>query len=100
MMLIVIGLFVVCRGPWHVIRIVHDLHDKDNSSVNSPLDRLRRFAALLAIAYCWTTPVVYALFNGGLRRQIVVDAVALYRAVAFCCGRRQGPWIADSGDSE
>jgi hypothetical protein len=70
MLVVVLGLFVVCRCPWHVAYIVHDSVQLKSSNQSYAMDLLRYIGALFAVCNNWMTPVVYALFNVRIRDYI------------------------------
>ena len=73
MLFVVLGLFVACRSPWHLVDFVlneaeHE-HNHDSSSFEG--DIVHHLSTLLVFCNSWATPVIYALFNDRIRQQVV-----------------------------
>jgi hypothetical protein len=72
MLIVVLGLFVICRGPWHLADIIIDavVFDDEDAS-NGGLDLIRQLATVLVFINSWMTPVIYAMFNIRIREQLL-----------------------------
>jgi hypothetical protein len=70
-LLVVLGLFIICRGPWHLGDIIVDnLARSEDASAVAVDTVFHQMAALLVMCNSWMTPIVYAMFNFRLREQI------------------------------
>ena len=99
MLLVVLSLFICCRGPWHIVDIILDDPTVNSNAEHEQLD-LSSFEAdivhhlttllvfcnswpasppspclslYLSVCVCnsWATPVIYALFNVRIRQEVV-----------------------------
>jgi hypothetical protein len=92
MLLVVLVLFILCRGPWHLGDIIVDgLARRDDISAASVDIFFHQIAALLVISNSWMTPIVYAMFNARLREQIFDF---------FKCSRRQIACVETTHDAQ
>lgn len=75
MLIVVLVLFVVCRGPWHFADLIIDsvIEDDDDES-NIGLMAVRQLSTILVFFNSWMTPVIYALFNKRIRNQVTEDS--------------------------
>ena len=81
MLMVVLGLFIVCRGPWHLSDLVIDavLTDDDQQYIADMLDDVRQLATILVFFNSWTTPVIFAMFNVRIRN-LLLDVLRCRRS--------------------
>jgi hypothetical protein len=72
MLIVLLGLFVMFRGPWHLADLIIDalVSEEDEESIPS-LDIIRQLATVLVFINSWTTPVIYSMFNERVRDQML-----------------------------
>jgi len=82
MLIAVLGLFVVCRGPHYVSDMALDSRKPDSTEASATMT-IRQMASFVLTCNSLSMPVVYSLFNRKMR-QYVVDVIASSRR----CSRR------------
>ncbi len=93
MFTVMLILFVICRGPWHLIDIVIDSFQRNYDWMPADSDLLKQMALVLVVSNSWMMPVVYSLFNASIRGCLLHSMHHLFRvlgkpkerAIRFCC---------------
>lgn len=72
MLATVLGLFIVCRGPWYFSDIIFDsMETAEKEGQESPaVSTVRWVTQMVLTCNSWLTPLVFSLFNRQLRSQM------------------------------